>query len=143
MSVHFAETMAGTFTNADGAQSPIVFTVSATAQKARAFVTGAPIRLEGTMTVGGICRDAPATGTLEVRVLTTQEIVYTLTFVGDDGATYRYKGQKDVSAINLLKSMTTLRGEVYRETEAIGTGELSFSMRDLPEFLKSFQVAVN
>ena len=142
MSVKFAETMAGTFTAPDGSQEAIVFTVTATAEKAKAFVTGAPIRLEGLMTVGGICRDAPATGSLEVRLLTDRTLVYQLAFAGDDGATYRYKGQKDVTPINLLKSMTTLRGTLYREEESVGAAELTFSLRDIPEFMRSFALAL-
>jgi len=141
MSVQFAETMAGSFTDNAGNKGPIVFTVKAVASKAKAFVTGSPMRLEGTMTVGGICRDVPATGSLEVRLLTHREIVYTLAFMGDCGATYRYVGKKTVSALNLLKSMTTLRGDLLRENEVIGTAELSFSLRDIPEFMKSFDLS--
>jgi hypothetical protein len=141
MGVHFAETMAGSFTDTAGEKKPIVFTVKAMASKAKAFVTGAPMRLEGTMTVGGICRNAPATGSLEVKLLTEREIVYTLVFMGDDGATYRYVGKKSVSGLNLLKSMTTLRGNLTRERDVVGTAELSFSLRDIPEFMKSFGLA--
>lgn len=140
MSVQFAETMAGSFTDNSGNKSPIVFTVKAMASKAKAFVTGSPMRLDGTMTVGGICRDVPATGSLEVRLLTHREIIYTLVFMGDCGATYRYVGKKNVTALKLLKSMTTLRGELWRENEVVGTAELSFSLRDIPEFVKSFDV---
>lgn len=138
MQLRFAETMAGTFTDLEGNQSSIVFTVSATTMRARAFVTGAPFRLEGTITVGNICRDAPATGTLEVRLLSDRQLVYTLRF-DVDGDTYQYIGKKEVSALNLLASMTTLRGELLRETNVIGTAELSFSLRDIPEFLRSFE----
>ena len=142
MSVSFSETMAGTFTAPDGSQEAIVFTVKATAEKAKAFVTGAPIRLEGLMTVGGICRDAPATGSLEVRLFTDRTLVYQLVFAGSDGATYRYKGQKDVTPLNLLKSMTTLRGTLFREEEPLGEAELTFSLRDIPEFMRSFDLAL-
>ena len=93
------------------------------------------------MTVGGICRDVPATGSLEVKALTEQAIIYTLVFMGDDGATYRYVGQKSISALNPLKSMTTLRGDLKREQVVVGTAELSFSLRDIPEFMKSFELA--
>ena len=136
MSVTFSETMAGTFTAPDGSQEPIVFTVTATAEKAKAFITG------GLMTVGGICRDAPATGSLEVRLLTDRTLVYQLVFAGDDGSTYCYKGQKDVTPINLLKSMTTLRGTLFREEESVGAAELTFSLRDIPEFMRSFELAL-
>ncbi len=65
-----------------------------------------------------------------------------LAFSGDDGATYRYKGQKDVTPLNLLKSMTTLRGQLYREDEVVGDAELTFNLRDIPEFMRSFGLAL-
>ena len=148
MNVTFHETMAGALTLFDGgnaentrARTPISFTVTATAPGPEAFLTGATMQLSGTVTVGGIVRDAALDGTLSVNVLRGGEMVYEVTFADSDGSRYRFLGRKAVRITNLLGTMTTLHGTLYRGTVAIGAGSMSFSLRDLPSFLASFRLA--
>jgi hypothetical protein len=138
MTMGFEETMAGTYTANDGTQSPMMFTVKATMSGPQALVSGEEIGLDGTITIGDIVRQAPATGSLAVRLLQDRQLVYKLAFSGDDGTDYRYEGRKDVSVLRLLDTMTTLRGNVYRQDDVIGNATLTFSLRDVPELVASF-----
>ena len=141
MHVVFKETMAGTWIAPDGGQAPMVFHASVRAPSPLAFLNGDAMAFDGTITVGGIARDVPMTGTIEVKVLTAGEMVYALEFRGKDGERYSYSGKKDVSLRHVVSGMTTLRGTLYRGDVAIGTGTVTFSLRDLPRFLTSFRPA--
>lgn len=142
MNVSFKETMAGTCTMAaDGRQEPMIFTVRVTAPSPSAFLTGATMRLDGEMSVGGLFRAAPAEGELEVRILGAGELNYALRCRAPDGTTFRYVGKKDTSLLHPIAGMTVLRGRLYREHEPVGSAELTFSLRDLPSFLRSFTLA--
>ncbi|MFT7625697.1 MAG: hypothetical protein ACI9WU_004888 [Myxococcota bacterium] len=142
MQVAFAETMAGTLTLDAGGHAPIFFTVSARAPGARSFLTGEPMSLRGTITVGEIARDAPVAGTLQVCLarLSDKELIYKLDFTGEDGGAYAFMGQKNVSFRRAVGTMTTLMGRLYRGSRPIGRGELTFDMKHLPGFLGSFRL---
>ncbi len=135
--------MAGTLTMNDGERTPIFFTVKAEADRARNMLTGAPIRLSGQITVGGIARDASTEGTLEVKLarITGKELVYRLDFRGEDGKAYAFMGQKNVTVRRAVAGMTTLAGRLYRGTKALGRGELTFDLKHLPPFLRSFRLS--
>lgn len=139
MNVVFKETMSGTWVAPDGGQAPMVFTTYVRAKSPLAFLNGDAMALDGTITVGGIARDAPMTGTLEVKVLTAGEMVYSLEFAGKDGAKYSFSGKKDVELGHPISGMITLRGTLYRGDAAIGTATVTFSLRDIPKFLASFR----
>ena len=140
MNITFTETMAGTFVGTDGNQAPMIFEVAARAPGPKAFLTGDPIVLTGTVTIGGLARTADLTGTLAVRLLrlSKRELVYDFTFNDDEGRPCRYEARKNVSLLRPLETMTTLRGSVYRENESIGTATVRFDLRDVPGFLSSF-----
>ncbi len=143
MHVGFQETMAGTFRGNDGASAPMIFTVEVNADGPHSFATGKAMALKGTLSLGGVVRDAAATGTLEVRLmrLRGRELVYRLDFEGPDGEPMSYMARKTVKLRNVLKGMTTLRGRVYRGMKAIGEAELTFDLRHIPQFLRSFRLS--
>ena len=132
--------MVGTYTGKNGHQAPIIFEVDASAPGAKSFITGSPIVLSGTITIGGLARTVPLTGTLAVRLLrlSKRELIYDLEFQDDDGKLCRYEARKNVSLLRPLATMTTLHGQVFREQEVIGTATVHFELRDIPEFLASF-----
>ncbi len=121
----------------------MIFTVKVDSDTPGNFATGKPMQLEGTLTLGGVVRDAPATGTLEVNLLRLRgrELVYRLDFVDGDGEKMSYMARKTVKLRSLLKGMTTLRGRVYRGVQSIGEAELTFDLRHIPEFLRSFKLS--
>jgi hypothetical protein len=99
--------------------------------------------LTGTVTVGGLCQDAPCTGRLELRYFDEHALRYTLDFLGC-GVPYHYVGEKvNIRLWNLPVSHTTCYG---RLTDA-DTGRLvsrsvtHFRLSTVPAFLASLRFA--
>ena len=66
--------------------------------------------LEGTVTVGGLCQDAPCSGKLELRYFTEGKIRYIFDFE-HDGKRYHFVGEKrDIRPWNLHRTHTTCYG---------------------------------
>jgi len=99
--------------------------------------------LEGTVTVEGLCEEAPCTGRLELRYFKDHTIRYTLEFEVDD-VPYRYVGEKmHIYPWNLPWSHTTCFGRLKRADtgELISTSLTHFKLRDAPAFLASLRLA--
>jgi hypothetical protein len=99
--------------------------------------------LEGTVTVGGLCEDAPCKGRLELRYFDEHMLRYTFEFeVG--GVRYRYLGEKvNIQAWNLPVSHTTCYG-VLTEAETgrlISRSVTHFRLSAIPAFLGSLRLA--
>ena len=99
--------------------------------------------LEGTVTVDGLCDQAPCTGSLELRYLKDHTIRYSFGFQAG-GQAYQYIGEKvDIRLWNLPRSHTTCFGRLILQ----GTGELvstsvtHFRIRSLPRFVASVRLA--
>ena len=97
--------------------------------------------LEGTVSVGGLCENAPCKGTLELRYFSDHRLRYDFTFEAG-GKTWRYVAEKvNIQPWNLPVSHTTAFGVL---TEA-KTGKLEsrsvthFRLRTSPAFLASFR----
>ena len=140
MRVSFHETMAGTFVAEDGTREQMVFTIDVDGPTPLAFLTGAAMDIRGTITVGSVVRDVPATGTLRVRLVTAQVLEYVIEFEDHERSEYRFAGQKDFRLFHPVTSMTTLRGHLWKDDVTIGDAELTFALRDLPQFLGSFRL---
>jgi len=84
----------------------------------------------------------PLAGTLGMDVLLTQRIPYDFTFTGDDGAAYRFTGEKKVRVTALLETMSRLPAALLDEAgETVAEAELRFDLRgDLVAFLRSFEL---
>jgi hypothetical protein len=99
--------------------------------------------LEGTVTVGGLCKKAPCKGTMELRYFRDYKIRYTFDFTVD-GTRYHYVGDKvNIKPWNLPVSHTTCFG-VLTEAETgrlISRSVTHFRMRTTPAFLLSFRLA--
>ena len=104
------------FTDGRGPQGklPIEFRVSWGARHlARWFNPWSPefllAQLEGTITVGGLCREAPCQGTLQLRYVQDRTIRYDFGFEVD-GVAYRFIGEKvNLRLWNLAVSHTRRR----------------------------------
>jgi hypothetical protein len=98
------------------------------------------VAIEGTIDVEGLATRRPLVGTLGLDVLFTHRIPYDFAFTGDDGATYRFTGEKTVRVTALLETMSRLPAVLLDERGAtIAEAELRFDMRgDLVAFLRSF-----
>jgi len=99
--------------------------------------------LAGTVTIDGLCHNAPCKGTLELNYFSEARIRYTFDFEAG-GVTYRFVGEKvNIKPWNLPVSHTTCFG-VLKES---GSGKLVsksvtfFRLKTTLAFLASFRLA--
>ena len=99
--------------------------------------------LEGTVTIDGLCENAPCCGTLELKYFTEHLLRYTFEFEADNKR-YKFVGEKvNIKPWNLPVSHTTCYGVL---TEA-ATGKLvsksvtHFRMLTAPAFMASMRLA--
>jgi len=134
--------MAGTLMTKSGERAPMHFTVRVAAPGPLAFLTGRPMNLDGTITVGGFVKEGPVHGTLRVCLarLKDRELIYRLRFADNRGGPLEWYGRKHVRLIDPLRTMTTMEGRLYRGAQALGVSELTFDLSHLPRFLASFRL---
>jgi hypothetical protein len=99
--------------------------------------------LEGTVSIDGLCADAPCSGTLALRYLADQTLRYTFEFEVA-GVPYRFVGEKvHLRPWNLAWSHTTCFGRLVRtDTGAlVSTSITHFRWRTVPSFLSSLRLA--
>lgn len=140
----FRETMSGTcrLANDSDRERAIVFTVTARSPRIGEFLKYRQVAIEGTIDVEGLAVRRPLSGTLGMDVLLTRRIPYDFAFTGDDGAAYRFTGEKTVRVTALLETMSRLPAALLDEHGAtIAEAELRFDLRfDLVAFLRSFEL---
>ena len=137
---HFRETMSGTYTR-DGVDRPMRFTVTARAGSLLAHLRDRKARLDGEVTMDGFATARPLDGELTIDPILGKLIRYEFTFTADDGARYRFLGQKDVTLKDPVGSMTTLPGQVLAlDGKQIATALLTFDKKDLPSFLSTWRL---
>ena len=98
--------------------------------------------LEGTVSIDGLCEEAPCSGKLELKYFSEQKIKYTFEFeaAGED---YIFIGEKrNIYPWNLPYSHTCCFGELRlkESNELVSTSITHFRLDTLPEFLSSFQI---
>ena len=141
----FWETMAGAFHFVDKPhdERPMSFTICAKSPPLLRFLRQPEVEIEGEVFAPGLANHRHVRGTLGMDVLRTRTLPYRFKFVGDDGRSYVFQGQKDVSALALLETMTTLPGSIRDERGVeVAVALLRFDARsDLLTFLRSFRLA--
>jgi hypothetical protein len=137
----FEETMSGTWRRAGSAdEKPIEFKLRARAGRFVRYLFNRKADIEGRLKAAGLAEDVPLTGQLLIDPLLGKKIRYEFDFVGDDGKRYRFAGQKDVLFLDVVRTMTTLPGQILDdEGIVVGRADLKFDTRDLPRFLASFR----
>ncbi|HPQ67537.1 MAG TPA: hypothetical protein PKW95_00320 [bacterium] len=99
--------------------------------------------LTGAITVDGLCENAPATGSLELKYFTEHILRYKLNF-SVDGTAYEFVGEKvNIRPWNLPVSHTTCYG-VLTEVETgrlVSKSVTHFRLKTAPAFLASFRFA--
>lgn len=98
--------------------------------------------LNGTVTIGGLCKDVPCTGRLELKYFTEQKIRYTFYFEVE-GEAYKFVGEKrNIYPWNLPYSHTCCFGELRKvgAKEVISNSITHFHWDTLPAFLGSFEL---
>ena len=85
----------------------------------------------------------PLAGTLTMKLFDEKRIPYDLSFEGDDGATYRIRGQRDFFMHDAVDSLTILPASLYLEGIETGRAMLRFDPKnDLGALVKSFRPRV-
>lgn len=98
--------------------------------------------LDGTVTIGGLCKDVPCSGRLELKYFTEQKIRYTFHFEVD-GEAYEFVGEKrNIYPWNLPYSHTCCFGELRKvgSKELLSNSITHFHWDTLPAFLGSFEL---
>ncbi len=80
-------------------------------------------------------------GTLSMKLFDEKRIPYDLAFTGDDGRTYRLRGQRDFFVHDAVDSLTVLPASLYDDAgREIGRAVLRFDPKtELAPLLKSFR----
>ena len=139
----FRETMRGAYHMLDAPteERRIEFTVDVSTKDVRKFLVDRIWKIEGTIDVDGIARARPLKGSLGFRLLDERRLPYRFTFVGDDGKTYEFAGQKDWSPLAPVETMEVLPATLYEGGKEVGRATLRFDARnDLVSFLRSFRL---
>lgn len=140
----FDETMSGTYhllaSQLD--ERAIAFTLHARVAGIRQFLKDRLARVEGEVNVEGFAEHSGLSGTLALRLFDEQRLTYDFTFRANDGKTYRFHGQKDVTMIALADTMTTLPASIYDSAgREIARAVLRFDLRgSLGSFLRSWRM---
>ncbi len=136
----FHETMSGTWRDGDG-ERPITITLDVRAPHLLHFLLDRDATMAGHVDAPGLATRAPLAGTMRIDPLLGRVIGYRFTFTGDNGRSYRFAGQKDVTPLRPVESMTTLRGELTDESDGrrVGEAQLVFDIKKLPSFLLSWR----
>jgi hypothetical protein len=111
------------------------------AKDVAAFVQSRTASLAGDLTLAGFADHVHAEGTLVVDA-DAKRARYELSFRGNDGETYRFRGHKEISWLNLLDSLTLLQASVYDGTaREIGRATIRFDARgNLGSLVRSIRV---
>jgi hypothetical protein len=145
LGLRFSETMAGTYRleHDGGEERHLVFHIDATTHDLWKTLRDGRVEAAGFVEAEGLAMRARIEGFLIVKPLLSRFIRYQLDFIGDDGARYRYAGQKTIRYTDLVRTWTTLPGAIYDEDgEKIADSTLRFDPRTLGHFLRSFSATL-
>jgi hypothetical protein len=141
----FKETMRGSYyLLADPtSERPMTFTLTVRASGIVSFARDPVARIEGDVSLAGFADAASLDGTLAFRLRDQHRLVYDFRFEGNDGRPYRFRAQKNLSALAPVESVTTLSGSLYDEpSREIGRATVRFELRGgLERLLRSFRLA--
>ena len=119
----------------------IEFSIEARVDNLRRFARDLVARIRGVVTLEGLCKHANLDGTLAMKLLRENRLAYDFSFSADDGKRYRIRGEKNMVALGLMESLTTLPASLYDgEDNEIGRVVVRFDLRsDWRKFLFSFR----
>jgi hypothetical protein len=136
--VSFVEAMAGTVRDSDGRDRPLDFNVKAEADSTRQFLLTGKTTLTGIIHAPPWAAEAPVEGTMAMSA-THRYVNYMLAFRSRTGDDLVLEGTKNVRLDAVLRTMTHMPVTLRRkEGEILAEGELSFDLRDLIPFARSW-----
>jgi hypothetical protein len=139
----FRETMSGSY-HLDASperERAMSFTIGARVHDLVRFARDRVAEIQGAIEMEGYAAHRPLRGTLVMDPIFGKVLAYEFRFVDDEGQPRRFKGQKDVSFLRLMETMTTLPGEIQdADGNRLGEARLRFDVRaDMSRFLSSFR----
>lgn len=144
MGVEFRETMAGYFHLVDRPRDerPLAFTIRAISGRLASFVRRPQTEVEGELHAEGFADHVPVRGTLGLDLLRDRTLRYDLSFPGNDGQSYRFKGHKTVQLGRLVATMSELPAALLdAQGREVGRALVRFDVRrDLARFLRSWRL---
>lgn len=138
----FHETMSGTYHTLErpADELPMSITVRAEVHGLRRFLLDPTAELTGEIDAQGLADHRALRGTLEINPVLRRRLVYDFRFEDNDGVEHRFHGEKEIEALRLVSTMTTLPGTIFRDDKEIGRAVLRFHLReDLVKLLRSFR----
>jgi hypothetical protein len=120
----------------------MTFTLTVRAESLISFARDPVAAIEGEITLDGFADRTPLSGTIAFRLRKQHRLIYDFRFEGNDRAAYRFRAQKDLTALAPVESMTTLAGSLYDEASLeIGRATVRFDLRgDIEKLLRSFRL---
>ena len=143
MPLSFNETMSGTYEPIDdpGKRHPFKFTIDVHAPSFWRHLRDGKAELEGVVEAPHLAESAHLTGQITIRPIGQRIIRYEFEFVGDDGKRYSFAGQKDIEWLDLLRTWTTLPGEIREGDRVVATCDTRFDVKgDGLSFVRSFRL---
>jgi len=134
----FTEIMAGNY-HRSGEEHPFRFHATARAANVWQFMNDKTATLEGTIDAEGLASGKPIRGSVTIDPFGQRIIRYEFEFDGDDGDTYKFAGQKDITPTHPVDSLSSLHGQVSGPRGHTFGVHLQFQTRDLVSFLASFR----
>jgi hypothetical protein len=140
------ESLSGTYYRLDDPMRDCAMRISvrASVDGVRRFLRDRKAVAEGTIFAEGLAESKAGRalrGTITMRLLDEKRIPYDLAFMGDDGESYRLRGQRDFFLHAAVDSLTILPASLYDASGAeIGRATLRFDPKtELPSMLRSFR----
>jgi hypothetical protein len=145
-----AESLSGSFYRLDDARRDLTIRLSLrlAVDGMRRFLRERAVQAEGVIIAEALAygdgTGKRVRGALSWKLLDEKRIPYDLTFEGDDGKTYRLRGQRDFFAHDAIGSLTILPATLYdAEGAEIGRAHLRGGAgQELGALLKSFRPRV-
>ncbi|MFT7518645.1 MAG: choline dehydrogenase-like flavoprotein [Kiritimatiellia bacterium] len=138
MGLSFTETMQGHIVDRWGAQHRIDFQIMAEASHLGQFNRTGRARLTGVVHAPPWTDGAPLQGTITVRPVRKKVIHYRFTFRDEEDRDLVFEGEKHISWLRPLATVTLLHGELRHGAEVLGRGELRFDLNEVFEFAASY-----
>lgn len=138
MGVSFFEIMDGEVSDLLGQSHPIRFEIKGESTDLPHFLRTGTARITGIVDAPPFASEAPLEGEMVISPVRHRKISYQFRFRDPQGMDCRFVGQKDLSIIRPVTSMTHLDGAIERGGEEIARGQLRFDLGHLYSFLTSW-----
>jgi hypothetical protein len=138
----FSENMYGTYTPTweNGAERRFIFHVDAFSDNLLRTLRDGKVETVGHVEAEGLAAHAPLRGFMIIKPLLARVIRYEFQFTGDDGAAYRFAGEKTIRHLHPFRTWTTLPGSIYDSGDReIAQSMVRFDRREMVPFLRSFK----